>query len=259
MAEAATCGVEHCRYPHEDFHTFVDGAWCAQAYSATPREHSQGHESLLICRDRDEVTVKAEFGEHGAAVVLPVDVFDRLVRQSSEGWPMPDTESLNGPWGNEEGTIGFYRVCDDDGACVRSALEALTEHVTLHEDDLLHDYALSVEGPLIYHAADYGSDERIEPCECDDEHPDQIEVWKVVAQQQEPSARAQERRRWQRVFDLVADDHQKLAKQLHDDAMQAYRDGNDRLYRGRMDSGKTHRSLADTYYRVARRLESNDD
>jgi hypothetical protein len=86
MAEVPQCGVEHCRLTHQDFHTFIDGAWCAQAYSTTPREHSNGHESLLICRDNDEVTVKVEFGEHTAAVVLPVEVFDRLVKQSREGW-----------------------------------------------------------------------------------------------------------------------------------------------------------------------------
>lgn len=172
------------------------------------------------------------------------------------------TVTLNpstGPWGNEEGTIGLYPVCNDRGACVVSALDALTEHVGLHEDDLLHDYALSVEGPLMYHAASEEPGERIEPCECDDDHDGQIEVWRVVVQQQEPTARARERRRWARAFDQTADEHQKLAKQRHDDAMDAHRDGDNRLYRCRMESGKTHKALADTYYRVARRIDDNKE
>jgi hypothetical protein len=80
------CESAICAMPHEDLHTYIDGAWCAMAFSETPRGLSKGHESLLICRTADTVTVKAEFGDHGAAVELPVETFDRLVRQSRDGW-----------------------------------------------------------------------------------------------------------------------------------------------------------------------------
>ncbi len=80
------CTAERCPIPHEDFHAFIHPAWCAQAYSTTPRPMSRGHESLLICRGPNTVTVKVEFGENAAVVELPVATFDRLVRQSREGW-----------------------------------------------------------------------------------------------------------------------------------------------------------------------------
>lgn len=82
----ATCEAERCLYPHDDLFTFIDGAWCAQAFSTTPREHSKGHESLLLCRTADTVTIKTEFADHSSAVELPVETFDRLVRQTREGW-----------------------------------------------------------------------------------------------------------------------------------------------------------------------------
>jgi len=90
-----------------------------------------------------------------------------------------------GPWGFENG-YAMFAVCDSSGAQVCSAADALAEYIA-HFDDW-QEYALSVAGPLMYHHM-YDFDESIQPCECDDDHDGQVEVWKVVAQDQAPTAR----------------------------------------------------------------------
>lgn len=107
--------------------------------------------------------------------------------------PEPRLSPLVGPWGDEDCTTMMFPVCNEYGAQVHSELDALTEYCRAVDD--WSDYALSVEGPLMYHAIPGDYDERIEPCECFDDHPGQVEVWRVVSQAQEPTARARERNR----------------------------------------------------------------
>lgn len=129
------CEAEHCAIPHEDLFTYVDGAWCAQAFSPTPREHSKGHESLLLCRTADEVTISAEFGDARAAVVLPVDVFDRIVRQSREGWH-GRTESA------EQVIIEWHEA----------KAEAIGQHARQYRREGKDDIALRMEAVAATHA-----------------------------------------------------------------------------------------------------------
>lgn len=113
-----------------------------------------------------------------------------------------------GPWGDDDCTTMLFPVCNERGAAVVSETDALVAYCGMVDD--WREYALSVEGPLMYHAATYDEDadaERIEPCECEDEHDGQVEVWRVVSQAQEPTARARERKRIvRRLADVWPDD-----------------------------------------------------
>lgn len=155
---------------------------------------------------------------------------------------------MKGPWGMEDG-VGLF------DATTHTDAEALYEYACTVDD--WQDAALSVEGPLMYHEVPEHPEGMIEPCECDDEHPGQHEVWKVLEQAQEPTARSRERRRWAEDLHRTAIEHQELAEQRRAEAMDAHRDGRERLYRTRMESGKTHRALSDTYYRISQRIGSN--